>query len=165
MYTRSLVLVAVIGFSGSVGPEAAADDVQAFRTPGECWWPRLEMVLAVASGSPRPTGDFGAAVGFLEVNTGIKSGLDMTFVGYSLDQHRLRRSMRRWVDWFTERYPYLYWDPGRGVFRVDMQAQDAGVATERQRAPDDGKCDPKPLGCDEVFGPEAPLCELLHRSP
>jgi len=120
------------------------------------------LVLAAATDLPHPKGDVGAAVGFLEVNTGIKSGLDMTFVGYALDQRRLRRSSVRWVNWFTDRYPYLYWDPESQVFRVDTQAEAGGFPTQRQRGPDDGQCYPKPITCEELFGATAPVCDMFH---
>ena len=140
----------------------ALDSAQVAHTPGECWWPQIELVLAAATDSAHPPGDFGAAVGFLEINTGIESGLELTFVGYALDRRRLRRSSARWIDWFAANYPYLYWDPERSVFRVDAQARDSRIPTRHQRGPQNGGCYPKPAACEDLFGADAPLCARLR---
>ena len=149
-----MVMVVVLQ-AAAASVSFASPERQAARMPGECWWPQLELVLATASGSPPPPGDFGAAVEFLETNTGIGSGLDMTFVGYVVKQRRLRHSAARWVDWFIDHYPYLYWDPQERVFRVDEEAKAAGLPTHRDRGPQDGECYPKPVSIGGVSQQQA----------
>jgi hypothetical protein len=126
-----------------VRPVLASDtDASNWSGIGECWWPKLDVVLSVSSGGATPQSELVPAIGFLEANTGIRSGLEMTFVGYVLDRQVLHKSFRRWFDWFVDRYPYLYWDNERHVFLVDQKAQKAHVPTQRLRLPEDRNCQP-----------------------
>ena len=137
-------------------------DAPTLPQPGQCWWPQLELILAAATGAPSPSGSFTNAVDFLQVNTGIESGFDMTFVGYIGTPRQTVRAFKAWSTWFMENYPYLYWEPTRHVFLVDADAKSERRATSRARGPADGDCLPTQPTCEQVFGPGAELCRLIE---
>jgi len=121
--------------------------------PGECWWPRLAIVLSVHGGTAKSDVDFTSAVKFLEANTGIGSELELTFVGFVVDKRILRKSLGRWVTWYIDHYPYLYWEQQQRLFLVDRDAERERRPTRLLRLPADGNCDPPKLdGAGGLFG-------------
>jgi len=157
MHTKRVVMAGLLLACTTV---CSADEPSAPEL-GQCWWPALELTLAKSTEAAPPHGDFGDAVNFLEVNTGIESGLQMSFVGYLVDRKKLRRAVERWTGWFLENYAYLYWDSEKHVYLVDEQARSTRVPTSRLRGPSDGNCQPILPTCEEVFGSEAPICKML----
>jgi hypothetical protein len=107
---------------------------------GDCWWPRFDAVLAASTATARQQLNLTDAIGFLEQNTGIRSGLKGSYGGYLIDRGVLRKSFNRWLRWFVDRYPYLYWDAQTNRFAVDASAQERRVTTTRPRVPADGDC-------------------------
>jgi hypothetical protein len=88
----------------------------------------------------------------LEANTGIRSGLQMTFAGYLIDKPVLRKSLRRWTNWFLEHYPYLYWDSDRQLYAIDKNAEREGVPTRLPTVPANGRCDPPQPDVEKLLG-------------
>jgi hypothetical protein len=164
MHTRRRVSWGLVAVLISTAHGVAAD-APSRTEPGQCWWPAIEVVLASSTGSPLPAGNLGQAIDFLEVNTGIKSdGVQVNFVGYLVDQKKLRRTVERWTKWFLENYAFLYWDPARRVYLVDEQARSSGTPTTHLRGPTDGGCQPVQPTCEEVFGPDWPICKAVEGS-
>src|SRR5580765_7182436 len=110
-----------------VASPASAENAGAVTEPGKCWWSPIELTLAASSGAPAPPGDFGAAIEFLEANTGIGSGLDVTFTGYIVKPRTLRRAVDRWTHWFLDRYAYLYWEPTRSFTWSTRKPEPTGL--------------------------------------
>ena len=139
----------------------AAPHEQLSPQPGACWWPQLEQVLAASTGAAQPPGDFTRAVGFLEANTGIDSGFEMTFAGYLASHRQYNHAFKAWSRWFVSNYAYLYWSDSQHLFRVDAKAKAAGKPTSQPRAPADGDCFQPTPNCEQVFGGNSPWCEFL----
>jgi hypothetical protein len=145
-------VLVVMRVFGCVGVIMLATVVQAEPPPqpGTCWWPQLEAVLAASSDNRWPS-SFDRSIGFLETNTGIRSGLEMTFTGYMMDHQKLRHATERWATWFIRNYPYLYWDPAARRFRIDVQAKAVKATTLRPRGPEDGDCFRPVPELEEIF--------------